>query len=428
MKKNLFVLTLLSISCCSFAQIFQENFDGNGPGISAWTIIDADGLTPTPEVAFITSKWSAVDRKGPNADFGGPAGNFAAASTSWFDPVGTANDWLISPKLSISGTSPYLTWEAKAQDANYFDGYKVMLSTNGGNTIADFDVELMDIPEEVHTASGEPWKRRFISLIPYIGKDIRFAIVNNSDNKFVLLVDDFRVGEFTPPAAPNCPKLISPINESTNISFLPFTKLEWTPDNLGGTPLDYDLYFSDEVTAASLETNTIDTNHDMYWLEGDKTYYWKVIAKNEGGTSTNCPVYSFKTEIGPMAPYCGPLDFSFVEPITNVSFSNLNNTSNASYDSPSHEKFTDKIANLNKGETYTISLQGNTGGNFKNRFIVFIDWNKNNVFDTDETYIIPEALENSTGVDGKKISMDITTPTTASKGEIRMRVKKVAGE
>jgi hypothetical protein len=149
-------------------------------------------------VNFITNGWNRIDRLGANGSFGGPAGNFAAMSTSWYSPAGTSDDWLISPSVAISGTAPALIWKAKAQDPDFPDGYKVMLSPTGGNTIADFTVQLFSIGAE-----NSSWKERNVNLSAYIGQNIRFAFVNNSTDQFMLLVDDIKVlDDFTP--SPYC--------------------------------------------------------------------------------------------------------------------------------------------------------------------------------------------------------------------------------
>lgn len=188
MRKILLTASLLTLPLFGFSQILQEDFDGNGPGISAWTTIDQDGLTPDSDVDFITSGWNRIDRAGADGNFGGPAGNFAAVSTSYYDPAGTSNDWLISPTIAISGTSPTLYWDAKAQDNSYRDGYKVMLSPNGGSTIADFTVQIYST-----VAESASWTSRAADLTPYIGQNVRVAFVNNSNDKFLLLIDNIKV-------------------------------------------------------------------------------------------------------------------------------------------------------------------------------------------------------------------------------------------
>ncbi len=88
MRKFLLHATLVALPVLGYGQIFQENFDGNGQGIAAWTVINVDGLTPATAVNFITNGWNSIDRQGVNGNFGGPAGNYAAMSTSWYTPVG----------------------------------------------------------------------------------------------------------------------------------------------------------------------------------------------------------------------------------------------------------------------------------------------------------------------------------------------------
>lgn len=331
MRKLLFIAMSVALPFYGHGQIFQENFDGTGPGISAWTVIDADGLTPATNVSFITNGWNRIDRQGANGSFGGPAGNFAAMSTSWYTPAGTSNDWLISPQVTISGASPTLYWDAKAQDADYPDGYKVMLAPNGGNTIADFTIELYST-----TGENASWTSRAASLTPYIGQTVRFAFVNNSTDKFVLLIDDIKV---------------------------------------------------------------------------DYTY------------------------VQPPLSYCGPLTFEDLfgdpgdEPITLVNFAGINNTTSATaYTGNPHEFFLSQVATVTQGQSYDITLKGNTGGNYENSFAVFIDWNQNGVLnDPGEIYQVSQTITNSTGTDAAQAVQTIAVPITATPGNTRMRVKKIYG-
>ncbi|MCX8532282.1 T9SS-dependent choice-of-anchor J family protein [Chryseobacterium luquanense] len=333
MKRQLLNVLLLGIPVFGFSQIFQENFDGSGQGISAWTVIDVDGLIPATSVNFITNGWNRIDRAGTTGSFGGPAGNFAAMSTSWYNPAGTSNDWLISPTIPVSGASPTLYWDAKAQDATYRDGYKVMLSPNGGNTVADFTVQLYST-----TAENSSWTSRAADLTPYIGQNVRFAFVNNSNDKFLLLVDNIKV---------------------------------------------------------------------------DYTY------------------------VAPPPSYCGPLFFGDAtwgddgdEPITLVNFAGINNTSDdEEYLGNSHEYFLNQIGTVTQGQSYNITLKGNTAGNYTNYFTVFIDWNQNGILDdSGEVYEVTQTITGSTGLDATQAVHSIAVPSNALPGNTRMRVKKVFDE
>ncbi len=137
--------------------------------------------------------------------------------------------------------------------------------------------------------------------------------------------------------------------------------------------------------------------------------------------------------------YCGPLNFEYIdpddpvwndlgdEPITLVNFAGINNTSgNTPYIGVSHEMFLSQTANVTTGNTYPITIKGNTVGFWTNVFVVFIDWNQNGVLnDAGEVYSVTQTLSNSTGLDSQQVTHNISVPTTALPGNTRMRVKKL---
>ncbi|AZB28952.1 GEVED domain-containing protein [Chryseobacterium balustinum] len=137
--------------------------------------------------------------------------------------------------------------------------------------------------------------------------------------------------------------------------------------------------------------------------------------------------------------YCGPLHFGYIdpddpfwnedgdEPITLVNFAGINNTSSDDeYIGISHEMFLTQTANVIQGNTYTITIKGNTAGNYTNVFVVFIDWNQNGVLnDAGEVYELTQTITNSTGMDSQQVTHSIVVPATAAIGNTRMRVKKL---
>ncbi len=123
--------------------------------------------------------------------------------------------------------------------------------------------------------------------------------------------------------------------------------------------------------------------------------------------------------------YC-TVDFpSGIEPITYVEFNEiLNQTSNSSSGAVAYEDFTHLSTNVIAGQTYTISVRGNTYGSYTNHFRVFFDWNQNGDFtDSGESYYIGY-IYNSDGTT-TTITQEITIPQTAEPGNIRMRVIKL---
>lgn len=282
MKKITLLFLLSLFSHLSFSQVlFEDDFDGSGPGIAGWTLNNVDGLTPNVNVAEFTDAWIEVDRDasatmGPN--YGGPAGDFAVASTSWYTPAGQSDDWLITPQINLSAAST-VYWDAKTQDAAYQDGYELRLSTTGTNP-ADFTEVLFTIANEL-----SEWESRSVSLGAYTGQDVYIAFRNNSTDQFVLLMDNFEVS-----VTPSCtvPTDFVAVTEGTTsfeVSWMnannggPTYDIEWGP--LGFTPGTGTVVTGIATTSYTFMGLTPDTNYEFY-------------------ITTNCPIDGPSATVGPI--------------------------------------------------------------------------------------------------------------------------------
>lgn len=156
---------------------FEQDFEN---GIEPMTLIDVDGQTPHPNVADYPDAWNAA-----NPAFGN--GTNVAVSNSWYSPAGAADDWMITPAIEITSPNTVVNWSAKAQDASFPDGYEVRVSTTG-NAVADFTDVIFNTPAEVTEFTG-----RSAPLGDYVGETIYIAWRNNSNDQFLLLVDDIKV-------------------------------------------------------------------------------------------------------------------------------------------------------------------------------------------------------------------------------------------
>lgn len=168
-------LAFLSVGTVSQAQtvLFEEDFTDGIP--AEWTIHNEDGLTPDSEVADFTDGW-----------IGHIAGtDTAAASTSFYDPTGAANDYLITPLLSIGNFSK-IVWSARSVDASYPDGYQVLISTTDTDP-ASFTDTLMTVTEESAYFSTRSVE---LDLEGYANQDVYIAFQNNTNNGYILLIDD----------------------------------------------------------------------------------------------------------------------------------------------------------------------------------------------------------------------------------------------
>ncbi|MBA6152056.1 fibronectin type III domain-containing protein [Gelidibacter maritimus] len=110
-----------------------------------------------------------------------------------------------------------------------------------------------------------------------------------------------------------------------------------------------------------------------------------------------------------------------VRPITNVEFATIKNLQLGRGSGPGFQDFTDMVAEVNAGDTYTINIEGNTI-ELRSSFTVFIDWNQDGEFNNDDERYEVGTIFNSNGFDDKVISMDIQVPTEAVNGMTRMRV------
>lgn len=115
-----------------------------------------------------------------------------AVSTSWLNPAGGADSWLITPVINNIAANSVLTWEAMAPDNANADGYDVYITSNTAGTpvVSDFTsgTKLVAIASEQNS-----WQTRGVSLAAYAGQNVRIAFRNNSNDKYQLWIDDIVV-------------------------------------------------------------------------------------------------------------------------------------------------------------------------------------------------------------------------------------------
>ncbi len=179
-----FILCSLGIQQTNAQIILSENFNNGIP--SSFTLIDNDGLTPNSAVAYIDNAWVARAASQGSSDS-------VAMSTSWYNPVGRADDWLITPQLSL-GTASIVSWRALAVDGDFPDGYQVLVSTTG-TAVSDFQDTVLVVNEENAT-----WTSRSLDLdaLGFSNTNVYIAFRNNSQDKFLLAIDDIVVKNLTP--------------------------------------------------------------------------------------------------------------------------------------------------------------------------------------------------------------------------------------
>ena len=178
MRKITFLsLILMTVIGLKGQIIFQEDFQAGIP--SNFILINNDGKTPASTVNYVNQAWVA------HADFNNTA-DTCAISTSWYSPAGTSDDWMILPKQTLT-TGNFLIWRGWAPDQNYPDGYEVKISTTD-SAMSSFTTNLTTI-----SAEGDPWVWHAVDLSSYNNQDVWVAFRNNSNDKFLLFIDDIMI-------------------------------------------------------------------------------------------------------------------------------------------------------------------------------------------------------------------------------------------
>ncbi|WP_430400200.1 GEVED domain-containing protein [Flavobacterium sp.] len=147
---------------------------------------------------------------------------------------------------------------------------------------------------------------------------------------------------------------------------------------------------------------------------------WTVSNGSCGSTNTTVTITS-PIGAGCLA-YCTPSFTSGVEPISNVTFNTINNSSaNVCGAGSQYENFSATSTTVIKSSIYNLSVTGNTCGNFTNYIRAYVDWNIDGDFlDAGESFDLGTIVNTTTGL----VTLPITIPAGATTGAARMRIMK----
>lgn len=194
-----FAVGIFSFNLSAQTSILSTDFESGIP--VDYSIVDNDGLTPSAQVAEYTQAWITVADPDNSA-------NTLAASTSFFDPKGTANRWLITPALTLGTYGNFISWSARSHDASFPDDYLVMVSTTDSQ-LTSFTDTIGYVQEE-----NNDWTYRSVNLSQegYDGQTIFVAFINTTYDGFKLYLDSIEVWKEDPVG-------ISELNNSNSIVY-----------------------------------------------------------------------------------------------------------------------------------------------------------------------------------------------------------------
>ena len=359
-----------------------------------------------------------------------PCGGAISAMTSIYS-FSTSGEITSASIGTSNGAQATLTFQYKLLEYDFFEPsiptpnagnwgvIKVLYATSATGTYT----EIGQITPTTHVESAS-CASKTITFTPPVGSQVFIKVrveLGGTTNDFLMYFDDVSVTQppvgctGTPAASAAVAKRatvcnglaaslsLSPVYTATGYTY------QWQKSTDGVAYTD----IAGATTATITSPQTVNT------------WYRAIITCTGSGT----PVTSTPVQVANNGLAClCEVDFlGDTEPITKVQFAGINNTTSATINgTPDNEDFSHLTpGEVTAGNTYPITLQGNTGGNWTNHFKVYIDFNHNGILtDPGESFVIG-TIVNSTGVDGIQAVGNITIPLNAMGGLTYMRVFKL---
>ncbi|MFO7593320.1 MAG: choice-of-anchor J domain-containing protein [Pseudomonadota bacterium] len=151
---------------------------------AGWSRYNEDGLTPAadPKVDWVNAAWVVRE------NFLHDPLECAAFSTSWYSPAAAADDWLVTPAITIPAINSKLRFRAVAHDPDYPDGYEVRWATTNSVAALSANPPLLTV-----AAENDSWTSHEIDLSALAGQTVYLAFRNHSYDMFLLALDDIEV-------------------------------------------------------------------------------------------------------------------------------------------------------------------------------------------------------------------------------------------
>lgn len=218
------------------------------------------------------------------------------------------------------------------------------------------------------------------------------------------------------------PILNVPSDGQTSVSLTPV--LEWS-SNVNAASYDLEVATDVSFNTVVLRENIIDNSYTFSnSLSSGTVYYWRVRPRNECVEGNFSNISSFTTT---SCTVCASVaSTTFQTSTTRVIFNAIDNSSGK----PSgYSDYKNISTNVRRDESYSLSVQVNTGGDFVTQTLVWIDWNQDCDFDdANEMYNLGAATNVTNGVTTTS-PLDISIPLSANLGVTIMRVStKYAGD
>jgi hypothetical protein len=182
-------IALLAFGQAATAQTvhFSEDFENGIP--ATWTILDGDGLTPSPD-------WPNTGAGGcdnvPYPLVRGWEGYCGRAmSISWYQTPGTSDDWLFTEAITIPAnvSNAFLRWTAftinTRRQPSRDDDYAVRIGTT--NNPADH------VANVLFSNNNTLFDEEIVDISQWIGQTVYISFQNFATNKYCLMLEEMEV-------------------------------------------------------------------------------------------------------------------------------------------------------------------------------------------------------------------------------------------
>lgn len=184
--------------------------------------------------------------------------------------------------------------------------------------------------------------------------------------------------------------------------------LTWTASTDNVAVTGYDVYLG--TTKLVTVTNT---NYNVSNLNANTAYNFSVRAKDAAGNVSASSSVS-TTTLPTAVSYCSSKGTNVAyEYIDNVAIGGISNATSAN---GGYGDFTNLTGNINFGTNHIIVSAGFAGTPYTEHWGVWIDYNQNGTFESNEKVVTGSSSSSS------NLSYTFTVPTTAKTGATRMRV------
>lgn len=275
---------LLAFATESYAQ-FPESFEGATFPPAGWaSYIGANGLGTAQNWQRTTTFANT-----------GTASAFVRYDNA--NPGSLKEDWLVTSQFTPTAAASLLSFfQRQTYGIDYGTTYSIRVSTTSQTDRTSFTTVL----DQTEADLGVVFEPKLVDLSAYIGTPIYVAFVMTNDDGDDWYIDDVTMSSSV--TVPGCVSNPSPADMAVDVPVgqVAFT---WDVPTTGDPATAYDLYVGDAPGNVTTLIGTFPTNSITLGISNfDTLFYWKVVAKNAGGSAVGCAEWSFTTQSPP--GYC----------------------------------------------------------------------------------------------------------------------------